>query len=127
MWQFPQISEAELEVMNALWRMGEATSAQLLEAVLPDSGWKPKTVQTLLNRLVSKGAVSAQKTGGKAYLYRPCIDQAAYRREANQNFLQKLYNGSLGLMLTSFVKEGQLSEEELAELRRILHDGEAKR
>lgn len=120
MQHLPQISEAELEVMKALWQLGKATSAQVLDAVLPGSDWKPKTVQTMLNRLVGKGAVEADKQNGKAYLYCPAIAEADYRRAASQNFLQKLYHGSVGLMLSSFVQEGQLSEAELEELRRIL-------
>lgn len=124
MQQIPQISEAELEVMKALWQLGEATSAQVLDLVLPGSDWKPKTIQTLLTRLVGKGAVNADKQHGKAYLYRPAIAEADYRRAASRNFLQKLYHGSVGLMLSSFVQDGQLSEPELEELRRILREKE---
>lgn len=122
MQQLPQISEAELEVMKELWKLQTATSAQLLETIVPKSGWKPKTVQTLLARLVAKKAVTAEKTGGKAYQYRPAISEAAYRRAANQNFLQKLYNGSLGLMLSSFIHDCKLSDQELDELRQILKE-----
>lgn len=122
MMQLPQISDAELEVMNVLWEKGSATSAQIVEALVPASGWKPKTVQTLITRLVAKHAVQAERTDGKAYRYTPLVPQKEFQAKANQSFLTKIYNGSLKLMLASFVKEQKLTARELEELKAILEE-----
>lgn len=120
----PQISEAELEVMKVLWKLDEATSTQIIENLEGISAWKPKTIHTLINRLVSKKAVGASKIDGKSYLYRPLVSMEDYRRQANRSFINKLYNGSMRMMLTSFVKDHPLSPEEIEELKRILDEEE---
>jgi len=56
-----QITEAELEVMKILWEYGKATSSQIVERLTETTEWKPKTIQTLITRLVNKGAVGAEK------------------------------------------------------------------
>lgn len=116
----PQISEAELEVMKVLWSLNEATSTQIVENLEGISEWKPKTIHTLINRLVNKQAIGATKIDGKSYLYKPLVSIEDYRRQANRSFINKLYNGSMNMMLASFVKEHQLSPEEIEELKRIL-------
>lgn len=118
----PQISEAELEVMKILWACGSATSAQIIEQLLDKTDWKPKTIQTLITRLTAKEAIRAEKTGSKAFVYAPLVGEEEYKAYANQSFLQKLYNGSVNLMLTSFIKEKKLSREELEELKKMLEE-----
>ncbi|MBE7030617.1 MAG: BlaI/MecI/CopY family transcriptional regulator [Ruminococcaceae bacterium] len=122
--QFPQISDAEFCVMQALWKLGKATAGELVEEVSRTRAWNPKTIRTLLNRLVSKGAANAQKTDAKAYLYYPVIAQDDYVAHESHHFLDKLYQGSLGLMLSHFVSETPLSSEEIAELKAILEEAD---
>lgn len=114
----PQISEAELEVMKILWELKSCTSAQIIERLAEVSDWKPKTIHTLITRLVSKEAVSAVKIDGKSYLYSPNVSEEEYKSYANKSFLHKLYNGSLNLMLASFIKEQHLSKREIEELKK---------
>lgn len=116
----PQISEAELEVMKILWELGEATSAQIIDRLTQTTDWKPKTIQTLITRLAAKEAIKAEKINSKAFRYVPQVREEEYKSYANQSFLQKLYNGSVNLMLASFIKERKLSKEEMEELRKLL-------
>lgn len=118
----PQISESELEVMKILWELGSATSSQIIDRLAQITEWKPKTVQTLITRLVSKGAIKAEKTGGKAFLYLPVIGENEYKTYANHTFLHKLYNGSVQLMMASFIKERKLSGAEIDSLRKLLDE-----
>jgi len=118
----PQISEAELEVMKVVWELNQATSNQIIERLEGVSEWKPKTIHTLITRLVGKKALTASKLDGKSYLYTPRVSAEDYQRQANRTFINKLYNGSLNLMLASFVKDHQLSPEEIEELKRILDE-----
>ncbi|WP_422446200.1 BlaI/MecI/CopY family transcriptional regulator [Thermoanaerobacterium sp. DL9XJH110] len=119
---FPQISEAELEVMKVLWDLNCATSSQIADRLIKVKKWKPKTVQTLINRLVAKGAVKAEKKSGKAFLYSPLIGESEFKAHASSSFLQKVFDGSLSLMIASFIKEKKLSKREIEDLKKILEE-----
>lgn len=116
------ISESELEVMKVLWKINEGSSAQIIEQLKDNSDWKPKTIQTLITRLVSKGFIDVDKTNRKLFIYKPAISEREYKDSASKSFLEKLYNGSINKMVLSFVKENKLSKEEIDELRDILKD-----
>lgn len=120
----PQISDAELEVIKILWELGGATSTQIVEKLAETSDWKPKTIHTLIARLVAKKAVIAKKIDGKSYLYSPNVNEEEYKSYASKSFLQRLYNGSINLMLTSYVKEQKLSRDEIDELKKLLDEEE---
>lgn len=118
----PQISESELEVMKILWELGSATSAQIVDKLIPVSKWKAKTIQTLITRLVAKGAVTAEPTGNKAFLYSPLVSEHEFRAYANNSFLKKMYNGSVKLMLASLLEEQRITKEEIDSLRKLLDE-----
>ncbi|OQB14908.1 MAG: Penicillinase repressor [Firmicutes bacterium ADurb.Bin193] len=122
--KIPQISDAESSVMKVLWENGQCTSAQIVGEVSKESDWKPKTIQTLITRLVAKGAIKAEKLTGKAFVYSALVSKDEYIRDANNSFLQKMYDGSLSLMLASFVKERSLSKEQIESLKNILEGDE---
>lgn len=118
-----QISEAEFEVIKILWELKEATSGQIVDKLTQTTDWKPKTIQTLITRLAAKKAIKAKKINGKAFIYSPNVKEEEYKAYANKSFLQKVYNGSLNLMLTSFIKQQKLSKNEVEGLKKLL-DGE---
>lgn len=115
-----QISEAELEVMKILWNLGEATSSEIVGELIQITEWKPKTIQTLITRLSNKGAIKSDKLNNRAYIYTPCISKDEYVREENESFIKKLYNGSISLMLTSFIKDNKITKDDIDELRELL-------
>jgi BlaI family transcriptional regulator, penicillinase repressor len=118
----PQISDAEFEVIKIIWELHEATSTQIVERLSETSDWKPKTIHTLITRLVAKEAVNAKKIDGKSYMYSSNILEEDYKLDANRSFLHKIYNGSLNLMLSSFIKEQKLSRKEIDELKKLLDE-----
>lgn len=118
----PQISESELEVMKVLWELGHATSSQVVDRLTSTTDWKPKTIQTLITRLAAKGAIKAEKTGTKAFLYSPLVSQSEYRAYASKSFLQKVYDGSLNLMVASFIKDQKISPAEIDSLKKLLDE-----
>ena len=73
--QIPRISESEWQVMRVLWAMSPATANQVVEALSDASEWKPKTIKTLLNRLVNKKALGFRQTDGRAYEYYPLVEE----------------------------------------------------
>ena len=119
------ISESELEVMKVLWQHTQPlSSGEIVAYLTPKTDWKPKTIQTMLNRLVAKGAVAAEKKDGKNYVYQALIPEDAYKLKASEHFLAKLYEGSMNMLVTQFVRQKKLSTEEKAALRRLLEEEE---
>lgn len=115
----PGISDAEWEVMAELWRRAPRSSAELAAALEGRTGWHPKTVQTLLGRLVKKGCVAYDSEAGR-YLYRPAISRRAAVRAEGRTFLDRVFGGDAAELLLHFAGEAELTAEEAAELRRLL-------
>lgn len=113
------LSDAEWKLMNLLWEQSPRTIMELTAAAREDTGWSKNTVITMLSRLEAKSAVRHEE-GGRAKRYFPVISQAEAAREETKNFLDKVYGGSLGLMMSAMVDSRALSEADIAELSAIL-------
>lgn len=119
--EIPKISEAEWEVMKIVWADSPKTSNQIIEALEDTKDWKPKTIKTLISRLVSKNALGFNEQGRK-YLYYPLVNENECIRAENETFLSKVYNGAIKTMLVSFIKESDLSKEDIEDLKKILDE-----
>jgi BlaI family penicillinase repressor len=117
----PRISDAEWQVMKVLWAQSPLTANEVVEALEASTDWNPRTIKTLLNRLVKKKALGYREEG-RRYLYFPRATEAACVREESRSFLQRVYGGSLKPMLAQYLENEPLSAEDLAELRRILDE-----
>ena len=117
----PKISEAEYEIMKAVWKNAPISTNEVVE-LFEGGNWSPKTVQTLLARLVKKGALGYEKRG-RVFVYSPLIDEEEYRREESPSFLKKFYNGALNSMVLNFIDGDKLSPDDIDELTRILEKG----
>lgn len=115
----PQISDAEYEVMKVIWNTGPINTNQVVEKLAETSSWSPKTIQTMLLRLVKKGALAKEKQG-RIFVYTPLVQEEEYRTRASHKFLDQFYDGALGSMVISFIQQQELSPEEIQELRNIL-------
>lgn len=118
--ELPQIPDAEWQVMKVLWNESPLSFGEVVKR-LKDTAWKPKTIQTLLTRLVNKNALSYE-VGNRGYLYYPIVSEDECARQATKSFLSKIYDGSLNLLVKNFIDNQELSEEEIKELRRIIRD-----
>jgi BlaI family penicillinase repressor len=117
--KMPSISDAELVVMKIVWRNSPATANEVVAALESKTDWKPKTIHTLLARLVQKGALSFMKRG-REHLFSPLIDARDFGHEASRSFLRRMFDGEIAPFLACFLEREKLSSEELCELRRIL-------
>ena len=120
----PQISDAELVVMKAVWEKAPVTANQVVEALERQRQWKPKTIHTLLRRLVHKGALDFDKKG-REHHFHPLVDAADYTHAASRSFLSRFFDGEVAPFLACFLEREKLSRQEIEELRRIL-DGKQK-
>ncbi len=117
-----KISEAELEVMKVLWKKKETTSLEIIQEVSKKMNWNKNTIKTLISRLVDKEVIQVIKDKGNLYLYKPIISKKEYQKLENQNFLDKLYNGSVDDMLLTFVKSNKLTKDDLQRLINLIDE-----
>src|ERR1051326_9150840 len=118
---WPQISDAELVVMKIAWEKAPVTANQVVGILESRKHWKPKTIHTLLSRLVRKGALDYEKQG-REYHFRPLVGAAEYAHAASRSFLSRFFDGEVAPFLACFLEREKLSQQEIAELRQILAD-----
>lgn len=99
----PQISEAEFEVMKIVWKYAPINTNEITEKLTLTTSWSPKTIQTLIKRLVSKKALSYEKQS-RAFVYTPLVQEDEYIRQESNSFLKRYYNGNLSSMLLLTLK-----------------------
>lgn len=121
----PSISEAEWEVMNVLWEKAPQTANEVTFSLQEQTDWKPKTVRTLLDRLVQKKVVGVNKNQ-RVYTFFPLYSQDECQQAEAQSFIKRIYGGTLKSMLVQFIQEEPLSGEDIKELRSILDEKSKK-
>ena|SRR6185436_2813416 len=115
----PQISDAEWEVMNVLWQESPRSASEVADAICDRMKWHPKTVKTLLGRLVRKGALRYREEGNR-YLYTPVLPRDRYVAAESRSFVDRVFGGDATPALLHIVETMDLSEEDMKELRSIL-------
>ena len=115
----PQISEAEYEVMKVVWKYAPVNTNEITEKLLKTTVWSPKTIQTLIKRLVNKGALSYEKQG-RIFVYTPLVLEREYVGQESRSFLKRFYGGDLTAMVSAYMENDGLSDTELEQLRSLL-------
>jgi len=122
----PSISDAEWEVMEILWSStAPLTANDVVDRLAKKNRWSPRTVKSLLNRLVKKRALGFE-TEGKRYLYSPGVSRADCVRSRSKSFVASVFGGAVGPMLAHFVSEAPLTPDEIRELKEMLEKRERK-
>ncbi|MFJ5625078.1 BlaI/MecI/CopY family transcriptional regulator [Peribacillus loiseleuriae] len=119
--KLPQISEAELEVMKIIWKHPSINTNEVIEKLSKTSNWSPKTIQTMLLRLIKKGALNHYKES-RVFVYTPNVDEINYVENESHSFLNRFYNGTLNSMVLNFLEQDKLSDDEINELYQILEE-----
>lgn len=117
--QMPRISAAEWQVMKTLWDNSPATTNEVVDALTPVTTWKPKTIMTMLSRLVKKGAL-AYKKKGRSYEYYPLVGAEECIKFESRTFLERVYDGAHRKLLVSFLEDAELSDDDIGELKEML-------
>ncbi len=121
-----KISSAEWEVMNVVWEKQSLTAAEVFEALPKGHGWKQKTVNTFLTRLVDKGVLAADKQE-KAYVYTARVAREKSVRIEGDSFLQRVFRGATGDLMLHFCENAELSADEIRELELLLKKKKARK
>lgn len=117
----PTISDAEYQVMKVIWGNAPISTNEVVEKLEMITAWKPKTIQTLLSRLVKKGALDYQKES-RVFVYTPRVQESEMLERESDTFLKRFYDGALNSMIVNFLERDKLSEDDMNELKQILEN-----
>ena len=118
-----QVTEAEWKIMECLWDHAPQTMGEITSTLEPTTGWTRQTVITLLKRMAEKGAVSMDDTG-RAKKYTPLITREEASAEETHKLLNHVFKGKASLLVNQFVDSGNLTEEDLQEILKAMHEME---
>lgn len=113
------LSDGEWKIMNLLWESGGNTITELTASLQKETGWDKHIIITMLGRMEKKEAV-AHRQGGRAKIFYPLVSRSEVSMQETRGFLEKVYRGSLGMMVNAMVEDQALSDEEIQELYAIL-------
>lgn len=115
------LTPAEWHVMEVLWEHAPCTGREVVEQLTKSVGWSRSTVLTMLRRMHEKALIACSDTDG-VLVYSPLARQEEATSRQTQDFLDRVYHGSIAMMLSAFTKKQPLSKEELSELYAILDE-----
>jgi Predicted transcriptional regulator len=117
----PQITDSEWVVMKVLWEKSPLLNRDIIKSVSERSKWNTKTIDTLLRRLVDKGAVGYKLINSKVREYFPLVSHEECEKVESETFLKKVYDGSVSMLIAGLLKHQTVSKEELEKLRELIN------
>ncbi|MHC1747860.1 MAG: BlaI/MecI/CopY family transcriptional regulator [Cellulosilyticaceae bacterium] len=117
----PVISEAEYEVMKIVWANAPISTNEVVEKLSETTTWNAKTIQTLLARLIKKGALDYEKSG-RVFIYTPLVKEEEYLEKESVTFLNRFYNGALNAMVVNFLEHDKLTKNDIETLKKLLEE-----
>jgi BlaI family penicillinase repressor len=115
------ISEAESVVMQVFWERGALPTEEVVAALEGHGKWQAATVKTLLNRLLTKGALKARKDN-RRYVYSPVLTRQDWLSNESHGFLDRLFGGRVAPLVSYFSEQKKLSKKDIAELRKLIEE-----
>ena len=113
------LTPAEWHVMEYLWQHGTSTGRDATDYLSTRVGWSRSTTLTMLRRMSEKGIIICSEANGTK-VYTPNMRQEDATIRETQSFLDRIYHGSVSMMLSTFTKSQTLSDSEIAQLHAIL-------
>ena len=121
-----ELSGAEWNLMESLWEYSPKVGSQIVTDMSARTGWSRSTTLTMLRRMTEKGLIACEDSG-QMKTYAPLIEREEAVRKETESFLNRVYNGSISMLMNGFVERRKLTEQEIAELRQILEKAEGDR
>lgn len=115
------MTDAEHRIMEVVWRRGRATVAEVAEDLTGEEGAAYTTILTLMRILHEKGYLACRKSG-RAHVFTPKVDRATAARKAVRQLLSKFFAGSPGELVLNFLREEEISPDELDELKQKIRE-----
>ena len=121
-----ELSGAEWNLMESLWEYSPKVGSQIVTDMAARIGWSRSTTLTMLRRMTEKGLIACEDSG-QMKTYAPLVDREEAVKKETESFLNRVYNGSISLLMSGFVERQKLTEQEIAELRQILEKAESEK
>ena len=116
-----RISEAELDLMEALWTAEQPLTATDIADRLVRRGWSLATVKTMLSRLVAKGAIT-HREDGRRFLYSPALERETYVGRESRRLVDRLFGGRLSPLIAQLAEEEALDADDIAAIEALLKE-----
>lgn len=120
------ITSKEWYIMQVLWEYGACTLMEIVAQMEQKTKWSKSTCATMLRRMTEKGVIGYESKGKTKYFY-PIIQRDEVVLPETKSFLGRIYDGSIGEMMNTLVKQGDLSEKDIDELEAILKQARKSR
>lgn len=117
--KLPQISDAEFEVMDVIWKYAPISTNEITDRLAKVKEWSPKTIYTMLSRLEKKGVIVHEKES-RVFVYTPCVRKEDYIEAESRTLANRFFDGAMSQMVVNFLDQRDLSSEDLDELQCIL-------
>jgi predicted transcriptional regulator len=115
----PPITDAESIVMEVLWQRSPLPTEAIVAALEGEQHWQEATIKTLLNRLLKKNALRAEKEG-RRFLYSPAITRDQWLLTVSKGLLDRLFAGRVAPLAAHFSRHGKLTKRDIADLKRLI-------
>jgi Predicted transcriptional regulator len=120
-----RVTNSEWYVMNCLWEEYPRTLMQLVPLLNERVGWSKSTCATMVRRMSEKGLIGYEENGKTKYFF-PKVKKEDVVVQETRDFLQRIYDGSIGMMMSALVRQNDLSREDIRELQEILREAEKR-
>ena len=120
-----KVTNSEWYVMNCLWEKRTLSLMQLVPLLKESAGWSKSTSATMVRRMTEKELICYEENGKTKYFF-PKVDKQDVVVQETRDFLQRIYDGSVGMMMSALVRQDDLSAEDIQELQEILKAAEKK-
>ena len=120
-----KVTNSEWYVMNCLWEKRPLSLMQLVPLLKESAGWSKSTSATMVRRMTEKELIGYEENGKTKYFF-PKVDKQDVVVQETRDFLQRIYDGSVGMMMSALVRQDDLSAEDIQELQEILKAAEKK-
>ena len=129
-WRFPvkeeiKVTNSEWYVMNCLWEKSHLSLMQLVPLLKESAGWSKSTSATMVRRMTEKDLIGYEENGKTKYFF-PKVKKQDVVVQETRDFLQRIYDGSVGMMMSALVRQNDLSQEDILELQEILRAAQTK-
>lgn len=112
-----KIGDGEIKIMEYIWNRDSIKAGEIVQLAQKDHGWSKNTTYTMLKRLVEKGMVQRRDPGFHCYAL---VSREQVQQEETRSLIDKVYNGSRRLFLASFLSREKLTQDEIAEIEKII-------
>jgi len=117
------LTPTEWHLMECLWEKSPRTGREATEWLAENVGWTRSTTLTMLRRMTEKGLISCSEDSGMK-AYSPLVEREDAAKSQTDDFLSRVYRGSVSMMMSAITKKQELSKEEISELYAILREAE---